>query len=156
MTLAIAGNSITGSAITGLTNPTYTVVEDTPPANNAKQFVVTALGGTQTDVRAHSVSDPFTITVFKPVAPKALPNANSVTGRYPTIPRNEYLIIARKGVYIDADSTLDRAVFRGSFSIPAGADASDVVNLKAMLSAISGLMAQELVDFSDLFSTGVL
>jgi hypothetical protein len=55
---------ITGTAQTGFTAPTYTIAADTAPVINSKQWVVTALGGTQTGASASLVSSPFTIAVF--------------------------------------------------------------------------------------------
>lgn len=37
---------LTGAAQTGFTAPTYTLTLDVNPAQNAKQWAVTALGGT--------------------------------------------------------------------------------------------------------------
>lgn len=48
---------ITGAAQTGFTTPTYTHVSDVAPEANGRQVAVTALGGTQTNVIAHSVAD---------------------------------------------------------------------------------------------------
>lgn len=155
MTVSIS-SPVTGIALTGLTSPTHTLVADTPPDANAKQYVVTALGGTQTNVRTHSVSDPFSVTVFKPKAPKALPNKNPVTGIYPNIPKNTYTIVLRKGVYVDSNSTLDRLVIRLSMDVPAGADASDAVNIRSALSLLFGICSAEPNDFGDLLVTGVL
>jgi len=59
-------NPVTGAAQTGLTSPTYTLVADIAPDVNGRQWAVSALGGTQTGVRTHSASDPFTITVMRP------------------------------------------------------------------------------------------
>lgn len=51
---------VTGQPQTGFTSPTFTIAADTPPAVNAKQYVITALGGTQTGASASLVSSPFT------------------------------------------------------------------------------------------------
>jgi hypothetical protein len=42
MTIALT-TPVTGTAQTGLTSPTYTVVADTPPNAYSKQYAVTAL-----------------------------------------------------------------------------------------------------------------
>lgn len=147
---------VTGAAITGLTSPTYTLSEDTPPEANAKSLVVTTLGGTQTNVRAHALSDPFSITVWKPKVPKALPAKNSITATYPNVPMNSYAIIVRKGVYIDSSSVLRQCTLRVLMDVPAGADASDVVNIKSALSLLGGVMFAEGDDLADLLSKGLL
>jgi len=57
---------VTGASQTGFTAPTYTLTVDTAPDVNAKQWAVTALGGTQAGVSSHSVASPFTVTMFRP------------------------------------------------------------------------------------------
>jgi len=155
MTVAIA-SPVTGAPITGLTSPTHTLVADTPPKSNAKAWIVSALGGTQTNVRAHTLSDPFSITVYKPEVPKALPSKNPISGAYPSVPVNQYAFIIRKGVKIDSTGILRTMVIRLLIDVPAGADASDAVNIKSALSLLFGVGWAEGDDFSDLSVLGVL
>lgn len=155
MTVSIT-SPIAGPNLTGLTSPTYTLTSDTAPDATAKQYVVTALGGTQTNVRTHSLSDPFMITVWKPKAIKSLPAKNPITGAYPSVPVNQYVCIVRKGVYIDAASNLRQLTCRLSFDCPAGADAADAVNVRAALSALFGAVYADPNDFGDLVVTGVM
>lgn len=155
MTVSIS-SPVTGAAVTGLTTPTHTLTADTPPDANAKSYVVTTLGGTQTSVRTHTLSDPFSITIWKPKAPKALPAPNPNTLAYPSVPMNSYAMIVRKGVYIDANSVLRTAVFRLTADIPAGADAADAVNIKSALSLLGGVLFAEGDDFADLFVKAIL
>jgi hypothetical protein len=82
---------ITGGSQTGLTSPTYTILADTSPANNAKQYYVSALGGTQTGVLAHSVAAPFTLSFWKPQVLRTLKPVNPVTGVLKEVPTNPYL-----------------------------------------------------------------
>jgi len=155
MTVLIS-SPVTGAAITGLTSPTHTLTADTPPDANAKQYVVTTLGGTQTNARTHTLSDPFSITVWKPKVPKALPAKNPISNAYPSVPMNQYAVIVRKGVYIDSSNTLRQATIRLNIDIPAGADASDAVNIKSAMSLLGGVMFAEGDDFSDLVVKGIL
>lgn len=139
---------ITGAALTGLTSPTYTVVTDTPPAINAKQFAVSALGGTQTGVTVHSIGSPFTVTAFRPQKFKVLgsPNASGVIS---TFPRNTFEFLVRKGMSVAANQPIQVGWARLSVSIPAGNDVYDKVNYLAMMSALIGLLnanAQQVVD----------
>lgn len=149
-------SSITGGTQTGLTSPTYTLVADTAPNAAQKQHAVSALGGTQTNVRANSVSDPFTVTFSKPAAPKALPPPNPVTGRYPNIPDNTYGIYIRKGVRVDSSNTQAVAKVRLNIDVPAGSDTSDAINLRAMISFLVGILNEESDDLSDTLLTNVL
>jgi len=155
MTVSIS-SPVTGAAITGLTSPTHTLTADTPPDSNAKCYVVTSLGGTQTNVRTHTLSDPFSISVWKPKVPKALPAKNPITSQYPNVPMNQYAIIVRKGVYIDAASVLRQLTIRVLVDVPAGADAADAVNIKSALSLLGGVLFAEGDDFSDLSVKGIL
>jgi hypothetical protein len=64
---------VTGAAQSGLTAPTYTLTADVAPAQNAKQYAVTALGGTQTGVISHSVAAPFTLAMFRQTGERTRP-----------------------------------------------------------------------------------
>jgi hypothetical protein len=147
---------ITGGAQTGLTSPTYTVVDDHAPDVNMEQVAVTALGGTQTDVRTHTISDPFTITISKPKVPKTLGNPNPVTGRYASVPKNVTTVRVRKGVNIAADCPPELMQCVLHLEIPAGSDAYDAVNIRAALSALVGILSQQSSGLGDSLVTGVI
>lgn len=155
MSIAIT-SPITGGAQTGFTSPTYTNVADVAPDINGKQVAVTALGGTQTGVRTHAVSDPFTITFFRPKVPKALPSANPVTGRYGTIPKNTYTVLIRKGVNYAANQAPEQLAVRCTMDVPAGSDAYDSANIRAAISALVGVLTQQSAGLGDLLVNGVL
>jgi hypothetical protein len=147
---------ITGQAQTGLTSPTYTVVADTPPNINAKQWVVTALGGTQTGVVAHSVSAPFSIAMFRPQNPQVLSPVNPVTGVLTKVPTNTYKVIGRKGVLPLAGQAYKNMVATLTMEIPAGADTADPANIRALLSAMFGAVVQQSAGIGDTGITGTL
>lgn len=156
MTVALT-TPVTGSAQTGLTSPTYTIATDIYPGGvNGKQWAVTALGGTQTNVRVHAVSDPFTIAFTRPTTPKALQSANPVTGRYGTIAKNSYSVIVRKGVNFAANQAPEVALTRCYFEVPAGADAYDSANIRAMNSLFIGSVTQVSAGLGDTQVTGIL
>lgn len=149
-------SSITGGTQTGLTSPTYTLVADVAPNANQKQHAVSALGGTQTNVRANSATDPFTVTFSKPASVKQLPAPNPVTGRYSNIPVNTYGIFIRKGVRVDSSNTQALAQVRLNIDVPAGSDVTDAINIRAMVSFLVGLLNEESDDLSDTLLTNVL
>lgn len=156
MTITVT-SPITGTAQTGLTSPTYTHVQDVAPdGQNGKQYAVTALGGTQTGVRTHSISDPFTIMYQRPKVQKALPASNPVTGRYGTIPRNTTSLIVRKGVNYAANQPPETMIVRCYIDVPAGSDAYDSVNIRAALSAMIGSLDQVSAGLGDTAVTGVI
>lgn len=133
---------ITGSAQAGLTNPTYTHVSDIAPDVNAKQYAVTALGGTQTGVVVNSVARPFTLTGFRPKVFKQLGTPNPVTGIISNVGMNIWQVLTRKGVLPAADQPPKTAIYRTYLEVPAGSEAYDAVNLQAGLSAHIGMLTQ--------------
>lgn len=156
MTIAIQSPVTGPTTVTGLTNPTYTLTSDQAPDANAKAYVVSALGGTQTDVRTHTLSDPFSLTVWKPKVPKALPAKNPITGAYPQVPMNQYMVVVRKGVYIDSADVLKQVTLRLSMDVPAGADAADAINIRAAIACLAGALLTDANDFADMAVTGVM
>lgn len=146
---------VTGTAQTGLTSPTYTLAEDIAPNANGKQHAVTALGGTQSNVTAHSVSSPFTVTFVRPKRLKALgaPNAN---GHIPNVPRNTYKLIVRKGVTPAADQPAQVMLATVEIAVPAGADTYDADNVRAALSLAFGVLNGESSGIGDSCINGVL
>lgn len=153
MTISLS-SPVTGTTVTGLTSPTYTVAVDTDPDTNAKSWQVIALGGTQTGVRAHTVSDPFTISYWKPKVLKTLPFPNSITGRYGSIGMNDYSQVVRKGVNYATGQPPLVAISRLGFSVPAGADAYDQPNIHALVSCTLGSAVQQADGIATALKTG--
>jgi hypothetical protein len=149
-------SSITGGDQTGLTSPTYTLVADAAPDTNGKQHAVSALGGTQTGVRANTISDPFTVTFSRPKNPKALSPQNPITGLRGSYPKNAYTLIIRKGVNVAANTPPQLMLIRCSIEVPAGADAYDAVNVRAALSLLVGVLNEESVDLGDSVVLGIV
>lgn len=147
---------VTGGPQTGFTSPTYTITADTPPDINAKQYVVTALGGTQTGVTAHSVSSPFTLTMFRPKVFKVLGNPNPTTGVISNVPRNQYKVITRKGMLPLAGQPIATAIFTTVMDLPAGADTASPAEIRGALSAHFGLLWQQSAGIGDTEINGVL
>ncbi len=147
---------VTGAAQTGFTSPTYTITADTPPDINAKQFVVTALGGTQVGVTAHSVSSPFTLTMFRPKVFKSLGNPNPNTGVISNVPRNVYKVICRKGMLPLAGQPIQTGFFTLSMDLPAGSDTASPAEIRGALSAMIGLLTQQSAGIGDTEVNGVL
>lgn len=147
---------ITGSAQTGLTSPTYTIVVDSNPDNNGKQFYVSALGGTQTGVLPHSVAAPFTVSAFRPKTLKSLAPVNPVTGVLRAVPMNTYKVITRKGVLPLAGQSFKTAMIKTELDIPAGSDQADPLSLRAMISAHIGLLQQASNALGETVLTGTI
>lgn len=147
---------LTGQAQTGLTSPTYTVVTDVAPDVNGKQVAVTALGGTQTGVVAHSVSSPFTITFVRPKTYKFLGKPNPTTGLIGSVPRNSLKCITRKGVIPQVSQPAQVMVITTTIDTPAGADSADPASIRAALSAHIGALVQQSSNVGDAAVQGVI
>jgi len=148
-------SSTTGGAQTGFTSPTFTLVDDTPPALNAKQKTVSALGGTQGSATANTVTLPFTATFYKPAVIKQLPAPNPVSGLRGQIPNNQYKLIIRKGGYA-ASGVPVTAIVRITVDIPAGMETYNADEVRAMASFLVGLLNEESADLGDTLITAVL
>jgi hypothetical protein len=148
-------SSTTGATVTGLTSPTYTLVDDAAPVANAKQKTVSALGGTQGNASANTVSEPFTATFYKPAALKQLPPANPSTGLRGSVPNNQYRLVVRKGGEAAAGVPVT-AIARLTLDVPAGMDSYDPDNIRALVSFLIGLLNEESADLADTLLTGVL
>lgn len=147
---------VTGAAVTGLTSPTYTIAADVPPNINGKQYAVTALGGTQTNVDVNTVSKPFQISFFRPVVLKTLPGVNPTTGVIKNIPMNQYKLITRKGIMPAANQSLMVARITTIIEVPAGSDTFEPEELRAMISAHFGVGWAQASGIADTVITGVL
>lgn len=147
---------ITGAAATGFTSPTYTVTADTPPAPNAKQWAVTAIGGTQTGVDVHSVSKPFTQSVFKPIQLRSLPQVNTQTGMIKNVPVNTYKMITRKGAAPAANQMPLVPRMYTVLEIPAGTDTYEPEDLKAMISMHIGSLNANAAGIGDMAISGIM
>jgi len=144
---------ITGGAQTGFTSPTYTLAVDAPALGAAKSWVVSALGGTQAGVTAHSIARPFTISWF-PSRNTTLPvpDANGVVRN---VPRNVHQLIVRDGVLPLAGQANQVALARIRFEIPAGADTADAAQIRAMVSLLVGALTQLSSGLGDTLINGV-
>lgn len=148
-------SSITGSLQTGLTSPTYTLVTDLTTEANSRQWAVSALGGMQTNVRANTRPDPFTILLRRGPY-RVLPAANPSSGAYPNVPLNRIEMLIRKGLKIDAAGTIRTGNLRIIWELPAGSESNDAINIRAMNSFTIGILVEESDDVSDLLLSGLI
>ncbi len=146
---------ITGAAQTGFTSPTYTHVADSAPDVNGKQVAVTALGGTQAGVTAHSVASPFTVTIVKPKNFKTLSPVVPGTGLLPSVPKNQWKIIVRKGVTPLSGQPASVMLIKIEIDVPAGSDTADSPNIRAAISAAIGALSQQSAGLGDTLINGI-
>jgi len=147
---------VTGAAQTGFTTPTYTLTADIAPSPNGKQYAITALGGTQASVDVHSVSKPFTVTFFRPMQLKTLPQANPVTGIIKSIPINSYKLITRKGAAPAVNQNNIVCRVTTTIEVPAGVDTYEPEEIRAMLSCHLGTLAQVSAGIGDSVISGII
>ncbi len=147
---------VTGAAVTGLTSPTYTLTADTAPASNAKQYYVSALGGTQTGVTTHSVGSPFVISMWRPVSLQIAAFFSSIAGFKAKNPTNRYKINILKGVTPATGAPAQNVLVRMEIDVPAGSETVDVVNIKAALSLLGGVLFANGTGIAETLATGTL
>jgi biotin carboxyl carrier protein len=148
---------VTGGAQTGFTSPTYSLATDAAPSNTGKQYAVSAVGGTQAGVDVSSTpSRPFTITLSRPPVLRQLPPLNAATGLLPNVANNVYKVIVRKGVTVASGQTPRMASATVEIAVPAGADAADAPNIRAMLSLLIGSLNSISASIGDSVVTGVI
>ncbi len=147
-------SSITGATQSAFTTPTYTLASDLAPAPNARQFVVTALGGTQTNVRASSAGDPFTLLTRKGPY-RVLPPKNPSNGSYGNVPLNKVEHLFQKGLKIDSAGVIRTGNLRVILELPAGSQQNDVANIQALICMAFGTLVEESQDFADSAVSGV-
>lgn len=146
---------ITGAAQTGFTTPTYTIVSEAAPDVNGKQVAVTALGGTQAGVTSHSVASPFQVNIVRPKSFKILAPVVPGTGLLPSVPKNSWKIIVRKGVTPLAGQPASVMLIKIEIDVPAGADTADAPNVRAALSAAIGALNQQSAGLGDTLISGI-
>lgn len=151
----VVSTPVTGLAQTGLTSPTYTLSSDVGPNAFSRQYAVTALGGTQTNVRTHSASDPFTLTGERPanIVPTPFVASGATLQR---VGRNEYKLRTRKGVVCVVGQAPQICIIETRISVPAGSDVNDAINLRAALSLHAGTISQISSAIGDVAVTGLI
>lgn len=155
--MAISLNTpVTGGAQTGFTSPTYTIAVDSNPDYNGKQWVVTALGGTQTGVTTHSASSPFSIAFFKPKTLRVLPKVDINGGYSAGIPLNVYSFFIRKGAVPAANQVPALAWTKVQMAVPAGADVYSPAEMRAMASILVGTLNQLSAGIGDTLISSVM
>lgn len=149
---------VTGSAQTGLTSPTYTIVTDSaPPGMAGKQYAVSAIGGTQTGVdTTSSPSRPFTVTLERQAVLRQLGAVDPVTGQLRSVPKNVYKIRVRKGVTPLTGQQAALLLATLAIEVPAGSDSADPANIRAALSLLIGSLDQISASIGDTLVTGVI
>jgi hypothetical protein len=138
---------VTGATGFSFTSPTYTLASAQGPTPNSKKYVVSALGGTQTNVRSHSANDPFSFTAYNVAAYKAL--QLDALGAIKSVPFNRYAIVMHKGLLVAANQPPVPSVSRLLFDIPAGSESADAPNINAALCCLAGILSEQANEWAD-------
>jgi hypothetical protein len=147
---------VTGSAQTGLTSPTYTLVADLAPNNLGKQYAISALGGTQTGVDVNGVSKPFTVNFVRPAAFKLVAIPDPVTGVLTRVSKNMWKLITLKGVVPLSGQSPQVMLITTIFEVPAGSDAVEPEDIRAACSLHIGILSQQSAGIGDSMITGTV
>lgn len=144
--------TITGGAQTGFTTPGYTGTTGQYPGYNGRQNYVTALTGTQANVRVHSANDPFTYAFAVAPSIKTVPQASN--GVYGAIPVNVHYANVRKGLVCASGAPIQIGMADVKFRVPAGAESNDPANVRAMISLLIGYLNAVSAGLGDSLVTG--
>lgn len=148
-------STVTGADATGFTSPVYTATADTAPNATSKQIALTALtSGTAAGVTYHSATNPFTQTYERPATFASAPVVPA-SGVLPAVKRNVFTMRTRKGVLVVTGQNPQTSLFETKCNIPAGADVTDPVNIRAALSAHIGLLKQLDNEWGDTLVSGI-
>lgn len=143
---------VTGSPISGFTSPTYTLTPDTAQSQNERQWVVSAIGGTQPQVVAHTSDRPFTIRTKRPKVIKTLkPNGYGVGGipLYGSVPINVYDILVNTRAPIDSSGNLGAIRVRLQIEAAAGIPTYGTNQLAGVLSCLLGAATAQISGLVD-------
>jgi hypothetical protein len=154
MTIAVASPVVALTTFSGLTNPTYTLAADQAPAN-AKAYVVTTLGGTQTGVEVSAASNPFTLQFTRPAVLRGQP-ALQASGQLANNPKNVWVASVRKGVDVLSGQPKQVMTCRTEFAVPAGADTADPESLRACIAMYLAALAESADDIASSIIQGSL
>lgn len=147
---------VTGSAQTGLTTPTYTLVSDLAPNSLGKQHAISALGGTQTGVEINSVSKPFTVNFVRPATFKLVAKPDPITGVLTRTSHNVWKLITRKGAVPLSGQSAQVMLITTTFEVPAGSDAVEPEDIRAACSLHIGILNQQSAGIGDSLISGTV
>jgi len=143
---------ITGSAQTGFSSPSATIVRGAQKANGV-DFAVTALSGMGSST-SNTASSPFVVSVEKPVSIKT-PKV-SAAGIVYSPGRNRHRIATLKGMAAIASFPSIPGIAETFIAVPAGAEEGDPNNIRAMISVHIGVLQQYSAALGDQVVSGVV
>lgn len=153
--MLVLPSSVTGTAISGLTSPSFTLVVDNTPDPYKRKSYVSAIGGSNPSVTKHSISSPFYMEGVRGAKMLPQPPFNAVTGMFKeNVPKNKVRLYFRKGLTVLSGAPLDFGDIDITVRVPAGAEQNDQVNVAAMYSLAAAALAQMAQGMFDTSVTG--
>jgi len=142
-------------AYVGESDSVFSVVNDTAPFPNGKQWAVNDVSVVGfASVVPHSIAFPFTHTFIKPSVLKVAAKPNAITGVTPSVPKNKYKVVTRKGTKVNS-TTNSMILVESYITIPAGAENYSPGDVKAALQLHQGALDQQLSGVADVCITGL-
>lgn len=153
--MLVLPTSVTGTPITGLTSPAFTLVVDNTPDPYKRKSYVSVIGGTNPTVTKHTLSSPFYIEGIRGAKMLAQPPFNAVTGMFKeNVPKNKVRLYFRKGLTVLSGAPLDFGDIDVTVRVPAGAEQNDPTNVAAMYSLAAAALVQMAQGMYDTSVTG--
>jgi hypothetical protein len=151
---------VTGTVLNGFTAPTYTLTVANPADNFTRNWIVSAVGGTQGSVAVHTLSNPFAVMIKRPKTLKQAPPVDPSTGLYKgSVPKNLWTVSILKGVQMSTpDGKIVTIPIKIEIPLPAGVEASSTTldQLAGALSCTGGVILQVLPQMIQAAKDGVI
>lgn len=152
---------VTGAAQTGFTSPTFTLTADTfePQGMIGKQWVVSAIGGSQGNTSTNKLGLPFTVSIARTKTLRSITEAvSNFIGYKVSVPRNEYVITARKGIAVNVLGGLSVAMIKATISLPVGSfvGTNSADDIRALHSLFIGALNQAPAQWADNEEAGTI
>lgn len=145
---------VSGGPQTGFVTPTYTFVSEAAPDVNGKQYVVTAVGGTQAGVTTSTVSAPNRFTWWRPRSFKAASGYNPTTQRYDKVPMNVHKLVTAKAASVSAAQTVTNLATT-TFEVGAVSETYDAANVRALVAEHIGVLYANSAGIGDTLTSGI-
>jgi hypothetical protein len=95
------------------------------------------------------------VTIIRPKSFKTLAPVVPGTGLLPSVPKNSWKVIVRKGVTPLAGQPAAILLVKMEIDVPAGADTADAPNIRAAISAAVGALSQQSAGLGDTLVSGI-
>lgn len=155
MTITVS-TPITGVPQTGMTAPSFAVVQDSAVNVNSRRWVVagvTDAGNTS----PHTIGQPFYVEFTRPAVFKTPPAQDTFSGRVLSTPaRDEYHVKAVKGVLCGSAGQYYPLLIDATIKVPSGATVTDQAGIRAVFSLFGGFINEDGDGIGDVLINGTM